>query len=173
MSSKKRRSRVGDFLKEEPAQKLNITSMMDMFTIILLFLLMSFSTSPELVNQSDELILPASTQVDPPEASTSITVSTAAILVNDEVIVEVDEKSWTVPMKTLMNAGRGIAPLHQALQAAFEKGKKWEKASGRPFIPELLIKAHKDMDYTLLQKVLHSGATAGFSGYRLLVMQSS
>ena len=46
--------------KEFEAPKLQITSMMDMFTIILIFLLFSFSTKPDTIQLAQEIKLPES-----------------------------------------------------------------------------------------------------------------
>ncbi|MEK6554759.1 MAG: biopolymer transporter ExbD, partial [Bdellovibrionota bacterium] len=49
------------------AFKIQITSMVDMFVIILVFLLKSYSTSPVNINPSKDLTLPVSSAMQDPE----------------------------------------------------------------------------------------------------------
>ena len=62
--------------------ELNITSMMDMMTIILVFLLKSVGSSEVEVRTSDNLKLPYSTNKAPPVLTVSVVVQKDAILVD-------------------------------------------------------------------------------------------
>ena len=78
--------------------KLNITSMMDMFTIILVFLLKSYSASPEAaVSLSSEITLPSSSSDKPPIAAVSVVVTQKQVLIDDSgrvtVVAEIEETS--------------------------------------------------------------------------------
>ena len=64
----KRRSRPDD-------AKLNITSLMDIMTIILVFLLKSYSTDPVSLKQADDLKPPFSAAQEKPEQSTAVTIT--------------------------------------------------------------------------------------------------
>ena len=68
---------------------LNITSLMDMFTIVLVFLLKSFATEGNLLTSADNLILPMSTTAEEPaEVSMSIVVDQSWILVDDQQVMK-------------------------------------------------------------------------------------
>ena len=67
---------------------LNLTSMMDMFTIILVFLLKTYSTEGQLIHPSDNLTLPNSTVENPPEIALDVTVSQGWIMVNNNPVVQ-------------------------------------------------------------------------------------
>ena len=82
----------------KPAEvKLNLTSMMDMFTIILVFLLKTFSTEGQLISPSNYLKLPDSKVEQPPEVGLDLVVSKQLIIVNDEKVGQGDMPR-TVPM---------------------------------------------------------------------------
>ena len=55
--------------------RLQLTSMMDMFTILLVFLLKTYSTHGQLINPSQDLTLPTSNVLNPPEVGLDVTVS--------------------------------------------------------------------------------------------------
>ena len=62
--------------KTDPGEaRLQLTSMMDMFTIILVFLLKTYSTHGQLINPSEDLTLPSSMTQQMPELGLDVTVS--------------------------------------------------------------------------------------------------
>lgn len=71
---------------------LNITSMMDMFTIVLVFLLKNFATEGNLMTSADNLVLPVSKQADSPEeVSMNIVTDHDWILVDNEQIMKTQD----------------------------------------------------------------------------------
>ena len=60
---------------------LNMNSMMDMMTIILLFLLKSYSTTGALATQSESLKLPVSDRTLKPKKELNVSIATDVILV--------------------------------------------------------------------------------------------
>ena len=68
--------------------KLNLTSMMDMFTIILVFLLKTYATEGQLLQPSESLTLPKSNITTPLEMALDIVVSKKVVMLNDKKIVE-------------------------------------------------------------------------------------
>ena len=62
---------------------LNMNSMMDMMTIILLFLLKSYSTEGALASQSESLALPVSSRTQKPKKEVNVSIASDVILVNE------------------------------------------------------------------------------------------
>ena len=75
-------------LKEEEGS-LNMNSMMDMMTIILLFLLKSFSTEGALITPSEQLRLPVSQQGEKPKKELTVSIAKNSLMVNDAVVMDV------------------------------------------------------------------------------------
>ena len=71
-------------------KELNITAMMDMMTIILVFLLKSYTSSSLAVNLSDELKLPVSTSQVHAQDNINVTISMREVTVNDRSAVKVE-----------------------------------------------------------------------------------
>jgi biopolymer transport protein ExbD len=59
---------------------LNITPMMDMMTIILVFLLKTFTSSALLVSQDQNMMLPSSTSQLPAKQAVAVTVTRRVVL---------------------------------------------------------------------------------------------
>src|ERR1700744_4294590 len=67
--------------------KIQITSMVDMFVILLVFLLKSFSTSPVIISPKAGLRLPESTSPADPVDVLKMVVSTDGIYVEDKKVI--------------------------------------------------------------------------------------
>ena len=72
--------------------KLMLTSMMDMFTIILIFLLFSFSESPEKIKLGEDLQLPRSTAEVKYQQALKIILTKTELRINDEVMAKVNHE---------------------------------------------------------------------------------
>src|SRR5512139_1106196 len=70
-------------------KELNIVAMMDMMTIILVFLLKSYQASAINVNMSADLAIPQSTTQLHPQENITVTLSMKEVAVNDRKVVEV------------------------------------------------------------------------------------
>ena len=72
--------------------KLMLTSMMDMFTIILIFLLFSFSENPETIKLDADLELPHSSAELGYQKAIKIVLSKKELRLNDELMAEVRDR---------------------------------------------------------------------------------
>jgi biopolymer transport protein ExbD len=143
---------------------LNLNSMMDMMTILLLFLIKSFSTGGVLANQSASLKLPVSDREVKPRKELNIAVAKDMILMNEMPIMRiVDIKKDQIQI-----------PLLEAKLADYaKKEKQMEIETGRPFANEVIIQADKEVTFDLLFKVLYSCSKTEFYKMRLLTVQGS
>ncbi|MBF0450646.1 MAG: biopolymer transporter ExbD [Candidatus Magnetomorum sp.] len=71
--------------------KLQITSMMDMFTIILIFLLFSFSDNPEKLHIDKGLVLPKSASQMDCEKNITVSLSLDCLKIGDEHIANIHQ----------------------------------------------------------------------------------
>ncbi len=144
--------------------RLNLTSMMDMFVIILVFLLKTYSTEGQLIHPSENLTLPTSTVENVPEVALDVIVSTQWIMVNNEAVV---------PMETVEDqSGLIIQSLSRVLQDYATEAKRMEEQYGIKFSGKVTIQGDKSLPFRTLLKVM---ATCGRSEYpkmRLVVYQA-
>ena len=164
MARKKRKEREA----EGEIKELNITAMMDIMTIILVFLIKSYATSSITTTSSEDIRPPISTTRLTPKDTVSVTITRKHILVGDKV------------KATLINsevnkadlAGRLIVPLDQALKKEGEKLKFIaERNPGAPFTDEVSVIGDKKVPYDLLLTVLYTAGQNELMNYRCVVVQ--
>ncbi len=150
---------------EEP--KLNITSMMDMFTIILVFLIKNFSTEGAIVTPADELTLPKSTIEKKAKESLSVKISRSSISVENKVVVEGEAYKRLLQQKEFM-----IAPLYEVLLRYSEEAKKMASAVNTDFSGEITIQGDVEIPYSLLTRVMYTCGQAGYPNMNLFVYRN-
>ena len=141
--------------------KLNLTSMMDMFTIILVFLLKTYSTEGALIQPTESLSLPISTIQTEPEVALDLVVSKEVVMVNERVVVDMDAVK--------KQRGFVIAPLKAELQRHADEAKRMETELGTPFSGKVIIQGDKSIPYRELVKVMATCGAADYPNMRLIV----
>jgi biopolymer transport protein ExbD len=151
---------------------LNITPMMDMMTIILVFLLKTFSSSTSTITFDQNLQVPKSiTQLKPKEA-VSVTITKKIVLVEGDAIAPINNGKVDPAVKRDGENGYYITPLVDVLEKHSRKEKKVAELTGSKFEAQLMIVADQTTPYRLLTEVLYSCGQAGYANYRLLVLKS-
>ncbi|MBF0432731.1 MAG: biopolymer transporter ExbD [Fibrobacteria bacterium] len=157
MPSKRIRKR-----KKTEEAKLNITSMMDMFTIILVFLLKSYSAEGQLVTPAAGLEIPSSkTEIPASRPPVEVKVSAREIAVGNQVVADVPE--------VLAAKDMSIKNLVAVLKKEKENAELLAESLGEEFKGELVIQGDKKMPYKLLTRVMYSCGQAGYSKQNFVV----
>jgi biopolymer transport protein ExbD len=158
---------------------LNINSMMDMMTIILVFLLKSYSTSDVSVAPSDNLQLPTSSAEKAPEMSVNLVVEKGQLVVDGVPVLSLtqvpDEENpgqdtIAVPEDELR--GQTITKLYDRLLEKAEAAKKLGESSGNPdlaFKGRILLQVDKDMPFSVLRTVMYTAGQAQFGEFKFVV----
>lgn len=165
MARKKRREReAAGEIKE-----LNITAMMDMMSIILVFLLKSFSASSVVMTSSADVRPPISTTRAVPKDTVAVTVTPTSILVADKKVVELE--GGKIPPALMQ--GRLVQPLSSALADQVKKLKWIEQRNPEAkFTGELSVVADRQVPYELLLTVLYTAGQNELKNYRFVVLQA-
>lgn len=166
--------------REPEINFLNITAMLDIMTIILVFLLKSLGESSAAIPQSDDLRLPLSLiQTQPHQEGIVVTISKSQILVAENKILTLPSRESTSQTGVSAEHKRGgpndlyIVPLGNALQAARKTDVMLRRAKGvDPSISEAIIIADQTTPYRLLIEVLFTLGQSEFGKYHLMVIQS-
>jgi biopolymer transport protein ExbD len=159
---------------------LNITAMLDIMTIILVFLLKTLGESSAAVPQSDDLRLPASVMKKAPaQEGVLVTVSKTQILVGDDKILSLPGRESLVQAGVDARFKRSgpndlfIVPLGNALMAARKTDIAVRRAKGLdPSSSEAIIIADKGTPYRLLMEVLFTLGQSEYGKYHLMTLQS-
>ena len=146
------------FKKEE----LNLTSMMDAMTIILLFLLKTYSTHGQIVTASKDLVLPYSLSQEPPKKELTVAVTRENVLVSDKVVM---------PVSAIKQNDVIITPLYQELKKRSEEAKQNEIMYAIPFDHEIIIQGDQEIPFQLLFKVLYTCGQSEYNKLRLLTIR--
>ena len=159
-------------LETNDVSHLNITAMMDMMSILLVFLLMQFSVQQASLNLSDNLQLPKSSSQIRLQQAVNVTVTTTAIIVEGDAVAPVRAGAVDVGYKRDGQSGYYITPLVETLQKHANRLKKLEVMGGPKFEGTMLLLVDRSIPYRLVTEVLYSAGQAEFRNYRLVVLQS-
>jgi biopolymer transport protein ExbD len=166
MARKKRRDREA----EGEIKELNITAMMDLMTIILVFLIKSFSASSITVTASEDVRPPASSARATPKDTIAITVTQKSVMVGDKR--KVDLVNGAARAEDLQ--GSLVLPLDAALKKEVEKLKKIaDRNPSAPFSGEVSIIGDKRISYDLLSKVLYTAGQNELDKFRFIILQKN
>lgn len=148
---------------ERPKTNLNLTSMMDMFTIILVFLLKSYSATGKLITIPEGYTLPESIAEKIPVLAVNISVDNEYLIVDDALRIRVADvrKDFGPPYI--------FDPLQKVLKEKAEQQMIIKKKLGRAFEGEVNIIGDKHIDFDLLMKVMATCGQSYFGKIKLLV----
>src|SRR5688572_11236826 len=158
---------------------LNITAMLDIMTIILVFLLKTLGESSAAVPQSRDLMLPKSIiQTQPSQEGVRVTISKTQILVGNDKVLDLPSSQSLAQSGVEARHKRGanslyIVPLGNALASARQIDRALREAKGLdPASSEAIIVADSTIPYRLFIEVLFTLGQNEFGKYHLMVMQA-
>lgn len=149
-------------------KELNITAMMDMMTILLVFLLKSFASSSAAVTASEDIRPPISTTRATPRDTVAVTITPKSILVGEREVLRLTDGQ--LPTQALQ--GRLVLPLDAQLKKEVEKLKYIaERNPQAPFSKELSVIADRKVPYDMLLSVLYTAGQNELENYRFVVLK--
>jgi biopolymer transport protein ExbD len=166
------RSFARKLAEPEVIKDLNITPMMDMMTIILVFLLKSFSASASTITFDSNLQVPRSETQLKTKLAVSVTVTKKVILVEGDAVAPVNTGRVDPTVKRDGENGYYITPLVEILEKHAKREKKVAELTGQKFEAQLMIVADQTTPYRLLTEIIYSCGQAGYANYRLLVLKA-
>lgn len=168
--------------------ELQLTSMMDILVIILVFLLKSYSTSTNSFTSVPGIQLPISRTEESPPDSLHLIVTPEAITFENQRVIEFvqtadalngGQPSYAFKAEDTDEGGMRIPRLFDALNSAREKAEVLRAkspardANGNPlpFDGIIAIQADKRVKYDTLRKIMYTAGSAQFRIFRLLAMR--
>jgi biopolymer transport protein ExbD len=155
-------------------KELNIVAMMDMMTIILVFLLKSYQASAINVNMSADLAIPQSTTQLHPQENITVTISASELAVNERRVLEL--RDGVIPAGA-KEGGKAdafyVGALHDALEKEVEKQKyiaRYNKDA--PFSGRVNVVADKKISYRTLMEILYTAGQAELGEYKFMVLKA-
>ena len=158
---------------------LNINSMMDMMTIILVFLLKSYSTSDVSIAPSDDLQLPTSSAQKAPELAVNLVVTKNQIVVDGVPVLNLtlkpDEENPGTELPAVPDdekRGQTISKLYDRLLEKAEAAKTMGENTGQSdfeFKGRILMQVDRQMPFTVLREVMYTAGQAQFGEFKFVV----
>ena len=166
------RSFARKLAEPEVIKDLNITPMMDMMTIILVFLLKSFSSSTSTITFDDNLQVPKSLSELKPKLAVTVTVTKRVLLVEGDAVAPINNGRVDPAVKRDGENGYYITPLVDILEKHARREKRVAELTGQKFEAQLMVVADQTTPYRMLTEVIYSCGQAGYANYRLLVLKA-
>jgi biopolymer transport protein ExbD len=164
-------ARIKSALADEgDVSHLNITPMLDMMSILLVFMLKQFAVAQATMTVSEQLQLPTSTSMLKTVPSVNVTITTVAVIIEGDAVVSVRGGAIDPSSKRDGANGFYVTPIVDTLEKHARRLKKLEAMGGAPFDGTMLLLVDKTIPYRALTEVLYSAAEAGFKNYRLVVL---
>ena len=145
---------------------LRLTSMMDILTVLLLFLLKSFVVEGEVITPVPGVNLPESSSDATPQASVVIAIFDDTVMMDGEVVASVSGA---------VSSGLLIEPLADRLDTARAKVAEIARLRGgeEEFRGKVAIQGDRDIDFAILQRVMYTCSVSGYEDISLAVLGTS
>lgn len=148
------------------SDSLNITSLMDVLTIVLVFLLKNFESEGNLLTMADNLKLPNSaSKVTPKEVMLTVVVDNEQILVDNTPVVKTaavaaQDSLRVGPMSDLLMEKR-----KEEKEAAMRRGEDASETG------KVIVQIDKNIPYDIMYKVMATCGASGYGNIAFAVMQ--
>lgn len=145
---------------------LNITPLVDMFVVIVLFLIANFSATGDILMMSKDIILPEAANVQDVQLVPVVMVSMDQVSVMGTVIGRVED----LTREEYLN----IPALEEKLRdmkKQYEDLHSYAKDSEGGFKGDINIQAHKEVQFKIIKRVMFSCASAGYNNINFATMQ--
>ncbi len=146
---------------------LNITSLMDVMTIILIFLLFSFSSQDQNLRLAKDMELPKSTSEKPFKWAINITLTENELMVEDLSVCRYKNGRFI----DTKNDPDKIVLLYKQLTdlKSMEKYREVDRDASEPVV---IFQADKKHKFDTIYKVMKTAAMAGYPNFRFAVLKN-
>jgi biopolymer transport protein ExbD len=162
---KKRKER-----REQLEFSLNVTSLMDVLTVLLFFLVKSYSVSQTALATPEGLRLPASVVKADLEETVSVSLTNKELRINNAVVATLVGGKFE--SKDLSKDGRVVLPLKTFLDSEYKKRNAVFNSAGMlDNLPpgRVMIQSDKDLSFGTVKFILHTAAVANYNDYEFVV----
>jgi biopolymer transport protein ExbD len=143
-----------------------ITPLVDMFVIIVLFLIANFSATGEVLMMTKDIQLPEAVNVKEMEMNPVIMVSGDEVSISGNVVGRVQD----LVKEEYLN----IPALEEKLRdmkKQFEDLHTMAEGNSNAFKGDVNIQAHKDVEFSIIKRVMFSCASAGYNNINFATLQ--
>lgn len=155
------------YTKTQSTFALNITSMTDMFTILLVFLLQTYASSDFIVEIEKGVTLPVSSSLSNPTRAIKISVGSTDLKIEGKTIALLENSDFK--QQDISKKDKDfIEPLFNELNSKKEASS--DNTNSDKEDRSVLILADSELNYKTIQKVMYTASQAGFNKIKLATM---
>jgi biopolymer transport protein ExbD len=161
--------RLRGMKKKKGTMDIDITSLLDILVIMLVFLLQSYNASGVILNVPKGVELPTSESITQSTSGVIIQVSATTVFVDDVQVYEWDDPR---ARQNRDQNGRRIIPLYNELVKKKEAIANLERTAAQaiPFSGIVNLLIDKTIRYNDVRAIMHTAALAGFQQYKFVVL---
>jgi biopolymer transport protein ExbD len=154
-----------------PEIGLNITSLMDILTVIVIFLVKTLTLASESSSVAEDIRLPYVATDVAAEEATVISLSQKEVRVNQDVVIRLG-KNTTVPPNELAPDHRTLLRVKDRLDKERAKKLALLKAKGVGTVApgKIIIQADKDLAFDTVKYVLNTVSVVGYTDLQFLTI---
>ena len=149
---------------------LNIYPMMDMLTILLVYMMAIFATSSAAaVQESSELRIPYSTSKVEVSEALGVQISRSSVVVDGKPVLELRNGIVDPSLKQGGSSGFLIMPLYKTLSEIRDRKKRTaQRFTNQPFVGDVQVIADKRTPYRTLSEVIYTLGQTEFKNLRFV-----
>jgi len=136
--------------------KPQLTSLIDVMTILLVFLIKSFSVEGNLVTQSDNLALPVSGSKVKPDPVLSLEISRNSLIAEGTILAH---------NSSFVNSDSMVIP--ELLNWFSDRNKNEVEKSDN----KIMIQSDREIEFNIVKRVMYTCSRAGYSDFSILVIE--
>lgn len=156
---------------EEKKGDISINSLLDVLSVILMFLMKSYSTSSITLKPAKDLNPPFSHSMLALEESTAVTVTVNRILVDDKPCVNLE--NGKVSTRDQAQGGMLIQPLFEELQQTVDQQKRLAQRNSKAEFKGLMtIISDRYVKSPLILQIMYTAGMSEFSKYKFMLVKT-
>ncbi len=170
-------------MKRNVVAVLSLTAMVDMFTVLTVFLLQNYATTGEVISLPKEIKLPEAHTVKELKPSNVVVVATDQIMLNNEVIIPFstvkEQQDWEIDvlkskiMALIETSRKEEATLGNKVKKVIADAKTGEAPALNeiPQYKKITIQADRKVDFLTVKKVMYTVTEAGIAEINFAVIK--
>jgi len=167
--------------KRSAVVALNMTAMVDMFTVLCVFLLQNYATTNQVLPMPDKVDLPIAHEVKELKPSNVVVVAKDGIVLNNVKVAEFqavkEQEDWNIKalqdllQQQIQDGEAKKHSLGNQLRDAVNEAKQIQKQADVDDFRKLTIQADKGIDFLTIKKVMFTVTEAGIAEINFAVMK--
>jgi biopolymer transport protein ExbD len=167
--------------KRSAVAALNMTAMVDMFTVLCVFLLQNYATTNQVLPMPDKVELPAAHETKELKPSNVVVVAEDGIVLNNIKVADFrtvkEQSDWLIKsladtlQKSIQDGESKKQSVGNQVRAAVDEAKHLPKKEETDDFRKLTIQADKKVDFLTIKKVMFTITEAGVQEINFAVLK--